>query len=181
MVEKGDHRFLTKMKAKSSMKLIMINGPMGVGKTTVGKYIAEKYAGTAFIDGDWCLDLHPFVGNCETKTMAIDNILHMVRNYKNCSLCKMIVLVWLMDEKWVHQKVFDGIHDLGLEIKNVTLICEKDTLVNRWNNDKNCEWRTKEWLEISLKSLPFFSSMENCIDTDKLNIDMISKRIMCEL
>lgn len=34
------------------MKVIMINGPMGVGKTTVGKYIAENNAGTAFIDGD---------------------------------------------------------------------------------------------------------------------------------
>ena len=41
------------------MKVIIINGPMGVGKTTVGKYIAKKYAGTAFIDGDWCLDIHP--------------------------------------------------------------------------------------------------------------------------
>ena len=28
-----------------------------------GKYIADANAGTAFIDGDWCLDLHPFVGN----------------------------------------------------------------------------------------------------------------------
>ncbi|MCI8267891.1 MAG: AAA family ATPase, partial [Lachnospiraceae bacterium] len=55
------------------MKVIIINGPMGVGKTTVGKYIAEKYTGTAFIDGDWCLDIHPFVGNRETKIMAIDN------------------------------------------------------------------------------------------------------------
>ncbi len=45
------------------MRVIIINGPMGVGKTTIGKYIATKYAGTAFIDGDWCLDLHPFVGN----------------------------------------------------------------------------------------------------------------------
>ena len=41
------------------MKVIILNGPMGVGKTTVGKYIADHYPGTAFIDGDWCLDLHP--------------------------------------------------------------------------------------------------------------------------
>ena len=60
------------------MKVIIINGPMGVGKTTVGKYIAEQYPGTAFIDGDWCMDIHPFVGNRETKAMAVDNILHMV-------------------------------------------------------------------------------------------------------
>ena len=52
------------------MNVIIINGPMGVGKTTVGKYIADHHPGTAFIDGDWCLDLHPFVGNQETKVMS---------------------------------------------------------------------------------------------------------------
>ena len=66
------------------MKVIILNGPMGVGKTAVGKYIAEATPGTAFIDGDWCLDIHPFIGNHETKTMAVANILHMIGNYKRC-------------------------------------------------------------------------------------------------
>lgn len=160
------------------MRVIIINGPMGVGKTTVGKYIAEKYEGTAFIDGDWCLDIHPFVGNCETKEMAIDNILHMIDNYRKCSVCKMIVLTWLMDDQWVYQKVVDGISDLGLETKSVTLVCDKQDLVKRWKNDKNCEWRTQEWLGVSLKSLLSFSSLENCIDTSGLTIDVIADMIM---
>ena len=80
------------------MKVIILNGPMGVGKTTVGKYIADHHPGTAFIDGDWCLDIHPFVGNQETKAMAVDNILHMIGNYQKCSVCNMVVLVWLFAE-----------------------------------------------------------------------------------
>ena len=67
------------------MKIIIINGPMGVGKTTIGKCIANKNPKTAFIDGDWCMDLHPFVGNRETKSMAVNNILHMVDNYSKCT------------------------------------------------------------------------------------------------
>lgn len=160
------------------MRVIIINGPMGVGKTTLGKYIAEKYEGTAFIDGDWCLDIHPFVGNRETKTMAIDNILHMVDNYRKCSICKMIVLVWLMDEQWVYQKVVDGISDMGLEVKSAVLVCDKNNLIDRWKNDKECEWRTQEWFEVSLKSLLFFSSLENCIDTSNLTVDIIADMIM---
>ena len=39
------------------MRVIIINGPMGVGKTVTGKHIAEKNPGTAFIDGDWCMDM----------------------------------------------------------------------------------------------------------------------------
>ena len=159
------------------MKVIIINGPMGVGKTTVGKYIADHNTGTAFIDGDWCLDIHPFVGNRETKTMAVDNILHMIGNYKKCSECEMIVLVWLMDNAWVYDSIVDGIKKLGLEIKSVTLTCSKDELTERWMNDKQCPWRTDEWLKVSKDSLGYFSSLDDTLDTSKLTIESIAEKI----
>jgi hypothetical protein len=159
------------------MKVIILNGPMGVGKTSVGKCIAERNAGTAFIDGDWCMDLHPFVGNDETKTMAVDNILHMIGNYKKSPFCRMIVLVWLMDDKWVRDSIADGIHAMGLEDDWVTLVCERGELVRRWKNDTLCDWHTDEWLEVSLKSLQDFSAMDNCFDTTGLGIDEVADRI----
>ena len=162
------------------MKVIIINGPMGVGKTTVGKAIAGKYPGTAFIDGDWCMDIHPFVGNRETKAMAADNILHMIGNYQNCSECRMVVLVWLMDDQWVYQSIMDGLAALQAEVISVTLICDQETLLDRWKNDHDCEWRTGHWLEISLASLPRFASMNNPIETDKLSVEQIADRIMAE-
>lgn len=160
------------------MKVIIINGPMGVGKTTVGKYIADNNPGTAFIDGDWCLDIHPFVGNRETKTMAIDNILHMIDNYRKCSACQMVVLVWLMDDLWVYQSIIDGITKLQMEIKSVTLMCDKENLLTRWKNDKVNEWRIDKWLEISLKSLSYFETLDNCIDTSDLSIEEIANTVM---
>ena len=64
------------------MNVIVINGPMGIGKTTVGTYIADSNSGTAFIDGDWCMDLHPFVGNKETRDMAVNNIIRIMHDGK---------------------------------------------------------------------------------------------------
>ena len=160
------------------MKVIILNGPMGVGKTTVGKYIADQNPGTAFIDGDWCMDIHPFAGNQETKAMAIDNILHMIGNYQKCSVCSMVVLVWLMDEPWVIQRMREGLSDLRAEVKDVTLICDRENLIKRWNNDQNCEWRTDEWLDVSLKSLHGFASMDNTIDTSGLAVSQIADLIM---
>ena len=162
------------------MKVIIINGPMGVGKTTVGKAIADKCPGTAFIDGDWCMDLHPFVGNRETKAMAVDNILHMIRNYQKCSECKMAVLVWLMDDPWVLRSILDGLSALQTEVRNVTLICDRETLMDRWKNDHACEWRTDQWLRISLSSLEKFASMENTIDTSALSADQTAEAILQE-
>ena len=156
------------------MKAIVINGPMGVGKTTVGKYIAEKHSGTAFIDGDWCLDIHPFVGNAETKAMAVDNILHMAGNYKNCSACRMIVIVWLMDDLWVRERIVGGLAELGLEVVDITLMCGKEQLIRRWKNDHQCEWRTDDWLQVSLNSLPHFASLGHCVDTTGLTIEEVA-------
>ena len=160
------------------MKVIIINGPMGVGKTTAGKLIAARNPGTAFIDGDWCMDIHPFVGNRETKTMAVDNILHMIGNYKQCSACSMVVLVWLMDDAWVREKIRDGLAALEAEVRSVTLVCDRDILLRRWKGDRNCEWRTDRWLEASLASLPGFAAMENTIDTSGLSAEQAAEMIM---
>ncbi len=160
------------------MKVILINGPMGVGKTTVGKRVADRVPGTAFIDGDWCMDIHPFVGNRETKAMAVDNILHMIGNYMKCSVCRMAVVSWLMDDAWVLRGLMDGLAALGAEAESVTLVCDRETLKERWKNDRECPWRTEEWLEASLSSLKYFASLGNVIDTAWLSPDRAADMIL---
>ncbi len=160
------------------MKVIVINGPMGVGKTAAGKCIAEKYPGTAFIDGDWCMDLHPFVGNRETRAMAVDNILHMIGNYLKCSACKMVVLAWLMDDPQVMERITGGLAEMQAEAVTATLVCDSETLISRWHNDHLCPWRTEKWLKASLASLPFFSSREDAIDTTGASVEQAAAMIM---
>ena len=160
------------------MKIIILNGPMGVGKTTVGKTIADRFPGTAFIDGDWCMDLHPFVGNRETKEMAIDNILHMIRNYRDCSQCEMVVLAWLMDDEWVISQLIKGVGALRMEMKSVTLVCDESQLRNQWKEDSSCPWRTDEWLNISIRSLEFFQSREDSINISGKTVNDVVDVIM---
>ena len=159
------------------MKVIIINGPMGVGKTTVGKIIADRNPGTAFIDGDWCMDLHPFTGSREAKAMAVDNILHMAGNYRKYMECRLVVIAWLMDDPPVLRSLLDGLAAMRAEVKSVTLVCDRESLAERWKNDRSCEWRTDRWLEASLKSLPYFMSMDNTIDTGSLPADRIADMI----
>lgn len=160
------------------MRVIVINGPMGVGKTTVGRYIADSCAGTAFIDGDWCMDIHPFVGNDETKAMAVDNILHMIDNYRKCSACRQIVLVWLMDDGQVLERIRESIAGMQLDLKSVTLVCDEKHLTDRWKNDDRCEWRTDEWLRVSLHSQEYFSSLEDTLVTDDMSVQQIAEAIL---
>ena len=109
--------------------------------------------------------------------MAVDNILHMIGNYGKCSACGMVVLVWLMDDSWVLDRILEGIAALRMEAISATLVCDRESLIQRWKGDALCEWRTDEWLAVSLKSLPYFSSLEGAIDTSGLTAEQVADRI----
>jgi cytidylate kinase len=158
-------------------KVVIINGPIGVGKTTVGKLLCNRLDKSAFIDGDWCFDLHPFIANKETKDMAIDNIVHMINNYLNCSHCDYVVFSWVMDKKDVYQKIIENIQREDIQLYEITLNCTEVALVDRWQKDILCDWRVDEWLNISKKSLRYFEGLDTIlIDTsNKSALDVAEK------
>jgi len=158
---------------------IAINGSMGVGKTSVGKRVCDMLGRSAFIDGDWCLDIHPFIGNRETKDMAMDNILHMSRNYYNCGECDSVVLSWIMSENTVN-KIFSGLSDIKFKMHNIVLTCSEGALTDRWKKDSVTEWRNNENLDIAVKSIDDFNKRTGCllVDTSSLSIDDVAEKII---
>lgn len=164
-------------------RFVIINGPMGVGKTTVGKIICDKLSRAAFIDGDWCLDIHPFVGNKETKAMAIDNIIHMARNYYFCSESDTVVVSWIISEQNTN-KIITGISDVDFQIYNIVLTCGKEALIDRWKKDTIAEWRSDEkWFNQSINSLNDFNKREGAyvIDTSNLSADIVAEKVIGKL
>ena len=164
-------------------KLIIINGPMGVGKTTVGKIICNKLGRAAFIDGDWCLDIHPFVGNRETKAMAIDNIIYMAKNYYSCSESDTVVVSWIVSEQNT-DNIISGLSDIDFQIHNIVLTCSKEALIDRWKKDAVAEWRNEEkWLTQSINSLDDFYNRKGAyvIDTSVLSAGMVADKIIEKL
>jgi Shikimate kinase len=157
----------------------LLTGPMGVGKTTIGKCLCDKLGKSAFIDGDWCLDIHPFVGNKETKNMAINNIIYLVKNYLKCSECDSIVLSWVMSDSTI-RRIVEGISSCDLKIYSITLICSERALRERWNNDTIAEWRNEEELQNSLLSLNDYKHRQDTclIDSSDMRIESVVNRII---
>lgn len=65
------------------MKLIIINGVMGVGKSVTSKALNQALSKSVWLDGDWCWMMDPFVVNDITKEMVIDNITYQLNNFIN--------------------------------------------------------------------------------------------------
>ena len=65
--------------------LIFVNGPMGVGKTTVCQKLLKRLKPGVYLDGDWCWHMEPFRVTDATRTMVMDNITAMLSRFLTCA------------------------------------------------------------------------------------------------
>ncbi len=101
--------------------LIVLNGPMGVGKTTVGKELCRRLTPSIFLDGDWCWDLHPFSVTDATKALVMDNIRALLRRDLDCPEVDYVVFVWVLQQEETAAALLDGL-DEKARILRITLV-----------------------------------------------------------
>ena len=76
-------------------KLIIINGTMGVGKSTVSRILLKKLKASVYLDGDWCWNMNPFIPSEENKRMVIDNIVYLLSSFLKNSEYRYIIFCWV--------------------------------------------------------------------------------------
>ena len=160
-------------------KFIIINGTMGAGKSVVGRRIAEFMGRAAFIDGDFVIEMHPYVDHTETFDIQRSNIVHMSKNYYNFDKCDSVILSWIMGEARAYKTVSE-ISELNYQIYHFMLTCNKEVLVERWRKDDVNDWRTDDNLNMAIEMLNDFNKRTDCIfvDTSGLSVDMVAKEII---
>ena len=70
--------FIQKKGNKKMKKLIIINGTMGVGKSTVSELLLKEMENSVYLDGDWCWNMNPFTVNEENIEMVLKNIIFLL-------------------------------------------------------------------------------------------------------
>ena len=89
--------------------LYLIGGPMGVGKTTVCQMLKRRLPRAAFLDGDWCWDMDPFVVTEETKSMVLGNIRHTLSGFLRCSAFENVIFCWVLHRQDIRDAVLAGL------------------------------------------------------------------------
>lgn len=146
--------------------LYLIGGTMGVGKTAVCRELQKMLPNCAFLDGDWCWSMAPFVVNAETKAMALDNICHVLTNFLNCSHLENILFCWVMHEQQILDELLSRLDTRGWEVRCISLVCTGEALGQRLEKDIAAGLREADVLQRSIPRLPLYEALHTIkIDT----------------
>lgn len=158
------------------MKLIIINGVMGVGKSVTSKALNQALSKSVWLDGDWCWMMDPFVVNDITKEMVIDNITYQLNNFINSKQFEHIIFNWVIDEEYIYSEVIKRL--VPIDIYKITLMCSKETLSNRIKQDIKAGLRDEDNLNRSLNKYQKYQDLNSIkINTDNKDIDTVIKEI----
>lgn len=160
-------------------KLIIINGTMGVGKSTVCKLLLKQLQPSVYLDGDWCWNMNPFVVSPENKAMVMDNITHLLNSFLNNSGYEYVIFCWVIHQEEIFQQILEPLsrnQKNKFELYKISLICSEAALRKRLELDVKNRLREPEGTERSIARIPLYRKM----DTIKIDVSEISPQETAE-
>ncbi|MEG0773799.1 AAA family ATPase [Clostridium sp.] len=109
-------------------KLIFINGPNGVGKSTLCKTLNMKIENSAWLESEWCRMTNPFAFNDEIIKMVEKNISFMLRSYLESSTLEYVIFNhgFHGPRKQIFENVIKNIRDIDYQLIPISITCSYD-------------------------------------------------------
>lgn len=142
-------------------KLIIVNGPPGIGKTTTCKKLHQLLQRSVWLDGDWCWMSNPWTVTEETKRMAENNMAFLLNSFLSCSEYDFILYSWIFRSDEVFRKILDKLQSNDFLLYKYTLTCSQNVFLKRLED----AGRDKRQFSMCIESL------YQCESTESENID----------
>lgn len=148
-------------------QLIIFNGTMGVGKTTLSQALKQALPAAVFLDGDWCWDSHPFIVNARTKAMVMENISFLLNQFLAQPDYQNVVFCWVIPSQEIMDDLLSRLHLEDVKLFCFSLIASASTLESHLQKDISSGKREADVISRSL------AYQKNYFDqrTIKINVD----------
>ena len=163
-------------------RLILIGGPMGVGKTAVGRALRNQIPNSVFLDGDWCWDANPFTVTEETKAMVLENIRFLLGQFLQCSAYETVIFCWVMHQQNIVDAILSGLPLDNVWVWAISLTAEPEELRRRLEEDVSRGLRQPDVVERGLTYLPAYGRMNTeKVDTTQLSPEVVAGTLRARL
>lgn len=156
-------------KESKMKKLIIVNGTMGVGKTTVSEIVSDKLEPSVFLDGDWCWKMNPWVFSEENKNMVIDNITYLLNAYLRNSKFQYIIFCWVLHREYIFEQILSRLNG-EYELHKISLVCSKEALRLHFLKDAQKGIRSIDQVDTSYSRMRLYQELK----TKKIDVSNIS-------
>lgn len=156
-------------------KLIIINGTMGTGKTTICKILYKKLNNSVWLDGDWCWMMNPFKVTEENKRMAEDNITYLLNNFLENPDFEYVIFSWVMHNENIFDVLLEKLQKNEFQRYKISLVCSPEELKKRMLKDG----REEKDIEMSLGRLKSYERMDTIkVDTTNTAVEKTVNEIV---
>lgn len=160
-------------------KLIIVNGTMGVGKTTTCNRLNKILDKSIFLDGDWCWNMDPFIVNDKTKEMVEENIAYLLNNFVKCDEIENIIFCWVIHKISILENILKRLNSGSFDLHIITLTCNEEALKKRIQHDIDKEMRSNDVIERSVEKSKLYEAMPTQkIDTSHKSIEQVTSEIL---
>ena len=97
-------------------RLILVGGPMGVGKSAVCRALMERLSRCLYLDGDWCWNMRPFSVTEETRALVLDNICSVLARDLRCPELDHVIFGWVLHQQETIDTILSRLPLEGVEI-----------------------------------------------------------------
>jgi thymidylate kinase len=130
--------------------IIIINGSLGVGKTSVADQLHYKFDKSIHLDGDAVGDVHPFNIYDEARISHLYRTLELLVEFHQKNGYHNFVINYVFESAKSLQVLLDLLHPLDPSIHTYWLTCDVEEQAKRIRNRKRDEldWELKRFIEL---------------------------------
>ena len=148
-------------------KLIMIGGPMGIGKTTVCDGLYKIINKSVWLDGDWCWMMNPWVFSKTNKQMVFKNIVYLLNNYLKNSCFRVVIFSWVLHDDKIYNELLANLYCEAVDVQKISLLASPKILKERLRQNKV----SGAIMQNSIDRLKYYEKLDTMkLDTSKLSV-----------
>ena len=85
--------------------LVLLGGPMGVGKTATAQQLQKLLAPCVWLEGDWCWRMEPFDPSPANRELVLENIGFLLRNFLQSHSWGTVLFSWVLHEQGIFDRL----------------------------------------------------------------------------